>query len=265
MKDNPWLPRKRENLRGPAPFGFFIDPDDKLQLLPIEKETKAIEEGFDLLDGGLSFREVAEFVTAEGGRYISHSGLKALWLKHRGHTTPTKQRLAASKTTKSKRMTREQRSVATAKKNAANLKRSITNTKKRLASAQERVQELTGTAPVVKELETIPTEVEDIPLKDNQEVVFKPNPGPQTEFLAASEKEVLYGGAAGGGKSYALLADPMRYFDNPNFRGLILRRTNDELRELVFKARQLYDRAFQELVGNPNSLSLLFLAGRPCG
>ncbi len=31
-----------------------------------------------------------------------------------------------------------------------------------------------------------------------REVVFKPNPGPQTEFLAASEREVLYGGAAGG-------------------------------------------------------------------
>ena len=31
-----------------------------------------------------------------------------------------------------------------------------------------------------------------------QEVIFKPNPGPQTEFLAASEREVLYGGSAGG-------------------------------------------------------------------
>jgi hypothetical protein len=31
-----------------------------------------------------------------------------------------------------------------------------------------------------------------------QEVVFRPNPGPQEEFLAATEPEVLYGGAAGG-------------------------------------------------------------------
>jgi len=42
-----------------------------------------------------------------------------------------------------------------------------------------------------------------------QEVVFKPNPGPQTSFLSASEREVLYGGAAGGGKSFAMLADPL--------------------------------------------------------
>ena len=32
---------------------------------------------------------------------------------------------------------------------------------------------------------------------------------PQTDFLAAGEREVLYGGSAGGGKSYAMLADPL--------------------------------------------------------
>ena len=37
----------------------------------------------------------------------------------------------------------------------------------------------------------------------------------------------------------------MRYFDNPNFNGLILRRTNDELRELIFKSQGLYPRAFK--------------------
>ena len=61
-----------------------------------------------------------------------------------------------------------------------------------------------------------------------QEVAFKPNPGPQMEFLAAPERDVLYGGAAGGGKSYALLADALRYAHNPNHRGLLLRRTLGE-------------------------------------
>lgn len=31
-----------------------------------------------------------------------------------------------------------------------------------------------------------------------QNIVFKPNEGPQTDFLAASERQVLFGGAAGG-------------------------------------------------------------------
>ena len=38
-----------------------------------------------------------------------------------------------------------------------------------------------------------------------QNIIFKPNSGPQTQFLAASEREVFYGGARGGGKSYACL------------------------------------------------------------
>lgn len=75
---------------------------------------------------------------------------------------------------------------------------------------------------------------------DHRPVVFSPNPGPQTAFLSATEREALLGGAAGGGKSYAMLADPVRYFDNPNFNGLLLRHTTEELRELVQKSQQLY-------------------------
>ena len=52
--------------------------------------------------------------------------------------------------------------------------------------------------------ETVPAQVvsPDFDVDIAQDIVFKPNPGPQTSFLSASEREVLYGGAAGGGKSY---------------------------------------------------------------
>ena len=92
------------------------------------------------------------------------------------------------------------------------------------------------------DLDALPDAISD--LVGESEVVFQPNEGPQTEFLSAGERDVLYGGAAGGGKSFALLADPLRFCHNPNHRGLLLRRTLDELTELIDKSRQLYTKAF---------------------
>ena len=80
----------------------------------------------------------------------------------------------------------------------------------------------------------------DTSVAEHANVLFKPNDGPQTDFLAASEREVLYGGSAGGGKSYAMLSDPLRYMGHPAFSGLLLRHTTEELRELVFKSQELY-------------------------
>jgi hypothetical protein len=77
-----------------------------------------------------------------------------------------------------------------------------------------------------------------------ENVIFAPNPGPQTAFLAAADREVLYGGAAGGGKSYAMLADPLRYLPHPQFSGLLLRHTTEELRELIWKSQELYPKIY---------------------
>ena len=59
--------------------------------------------------------------------------------------------------------------------------------------------------------------VDEISIEQQHNVIFKPNEGPQTDFLAAGEREVLYGGSAGGGKSYAMLADPLRFMGHPPF------------------------------------------------
>ena len=92
---------------------------------------------------------------------------------------------------------------------------------------------------------TVPAKAKpaDIDIQAAQDIIFAPNEGPQTDFLAASEQEVLYGGAAGGGKSYAMVADPVRYFNNPQSRGLLVRRSTEELRELISVSKQLYPRA----------------------
>jgi len=63
----------------------------------------------------------------------------------------------------------------------------------------------------------------------------------QARFLSTNAYEALYGGAAGGGKSEALLAGALRWVDHPSFRALILRRTYADLeRSLIDRARTMY-------------------------
>ena len=59
-------------------------------------------------------------------------------------------------------------------------------------------------------------------------VLWSPHPR-QRAFLARGEFECLYGGAAGGGKSDALIVDAVRMAHKGNYRALLLRRTFPEL------------------------------------
>lgn len=70
--------------------------------------------------------------------------------------------------------------------------------------------------------------------------MWRPNPGPQTRFLATTADEALYGGAAGGGKSEAATILPLRWIGNGAFRGLVLRRETPQLRDLIDKAHRYY-------------------------
>lgn len=79
-------------------------------------------------------------------------------------------------------------------------------------------------------------------LLDDVNRLWEPNPGPQRRFAGTDADECLYGGAAGGGKSSALVAMPLRWTHVPEFRALVLRRETTQLPDLLDKASAIYSR-----------------------
>jgi phage terminase large subunit-like protein len=61
--------------------------------------------------------------------------------------------------------------------------------------------------------------------------VIQPNSKPQTQFLSTDADIALYGGANGGGKTFALELEPTRHLLNPGFGAVFLRRTLPEIKQ----------------------------------
>jgi hypothetical protein len=72
---------------------------------------------------------------------------------------------------------------------------------------------------------------------------------PQALFLLDDAQEAFYGGAAGGGKSDALLSAGTQYADVPGYAGLILRRSFTDLA----LPGAIMDRAHQWFTGKPGT------------
>lgn len=66
----------------------------------------------------------------------------------------------------------------------------------------------------------------------------------QKAFMERWEDEALYGGAAGGGKSDAMLAEALRQVHIPNYRGIVFRQTYPQLEALISRSLELYKAAY---------------------
>lgn len=75
------------------------------------------------------------------------------------------------------------------------------------------------------------------------------------------EYEALYGGAAGGGKSDALVIEALRQVHIPHYKALILRKTFPQLAELIDKSLHYYPRAFPKAKYNASSHTWTFPSG----
>lgn len=59
---------------------------------------------------------------------------------------------------------------------------------------------------------------------------IRPQGGPQELFLSSNADVAFYGGAAGGGKTFSLLMEPLRHIGNKDFTAVIFRRTSPQIR-----------------------------------
>ena len=144
---------------------------------------------------------------------------------------------------KEKELKKLEKKVFKARTNLAD-KKHVLNKVELAVDPKEQQSTNKNTVLTKSEFEKAPKKVRDFIEENKESIVFKPNDGPQTDFLAAGEQDVLYGGAAGGGKSFAMLVDPLRFMNRSEHRALLLRRSMPELRELIDKSRELYTKAF---------------------
>ena len=237
------FPKTKPKGKGLIPFGYVYNQETKLlEAIPGHLET--LEEALQLFETEQlpSLRQAIEYIkTKIPDAKISHQTFSN-YLKKEGH----ERRQYTYHSVVKKDKTAKQ-GIRKTRKRISRLESKLSNTKQQLKK-KEKVFKKLSEDPNKSTVQGKIVDIEPVAetFKDDieQAVVFAPNEGPQTEFLAASETDVLYGGAAGGGKSYAMLVDPLRYAHRSAHRALIIRRSMPELRELIDKSRELYPKAF---------------------
>jgi hypothetical protein len=91
---------------------------------------------------------------------------------------------------------------------------------------------------------------------------IRPQLGYQMKALSSSADIVIGGGAAGAGKTFCLLLDPLRYSANPDFGAVIFRRTTPQITNpgaLWDEANKIYP--YVGATSNKSALSWAFQSG----
>lgn len=190
-----WTPFRRKLPYGVIKNGFIVNPEDPLELIPDPEQIKWLEQAFDYLEAGSSLREVTEWVTQKLKKTLAHQTINNLYKTYRKPYTrkKTQKKTGPKRTKESIKLAESKKAITVAIRRANKLEKEKQEKLKKTAGQLK--PEDFDEPPAPKEKKT-PKVFVDAPASVN--IVFKPNPGPQTSFLSATEEEVLYGGSAGG-------------------------------------------------------------------
>lgn len=112
-------------------------------------------------------------------------------------------------------------------------------------------QQLSAFSSPTTAVETVPSRIRPMP-------DIRPQSGPQEHFLASSADIAIYGGAAGGGKTFSLLMEPLRHIDNHEFGAVYFRRSMPQITaqgSAWDKAHELYGPLGATLIQSPNHVA----------
>lgn len=182
-------PPKKRGAR--PPYGYV---DDGSMYVPDLSILSILDEALDQLDRGVSLREACVWFNSHDLKPLTHMGLQKVWDRCRPDH-PKKKGYGKLKD-RLEKLTPEQRLEKKKRIKLATEKRIVIAAKKRIDNLAQEVSDIRQ-KKVVTEIPAGTTPYEEAVAED-EVPLFKPNPGPQWAFLASSEREVLYGGAAGG-------------------------------------------------------------------
>lgn len=103
-----------------------------------------------------------------------------------------------------------------------------------------------------------------LPSQPEVRVSWAPQPGSQTKFLQNRTTEVLLAGNRGGGKTDALLMDFAQFVGRgfgPDWRGILFRRTFEELKDVIAKSLRWYSEIFPRATYNQGNHTWTFEGG----
>lgn len=75
---------------------------------------------------------------------------------------------------------------------------------------------------------------------NQQSIAYAPQPGPQTDYHRRIEDVVGYGGTKGPGKTHAIIGEALRDTENPQYHGILFRRTYPQLQEIIDRGTKIY-------------------------
>ncbi len=213
---------------------------------PIPEHLEALDKAVEMVcNESCSLREAADWVESQIGVSVSYGTIRSRMTPVQVQKYTTKSGYLNPKERQKKREEARKKALAQANKKKTNARQYAKKLKKEADTVERKMTrgERSTQGRLMSSDEF--TEYDEV-IQDavEENIIFRPNPGPQEEFLAAPEQDVLFGGAAGGGKSYAFIIDPLRYAHKRGHRALLLRKSLKELRELIDKTRDLYPQIF---------------------